>query len=109
MLITILLIFIFFLIISILLRNSLGKNQFPGPKHWISLPNCIFDIILKLSNKTLRKMLLNILYPESARYTELTVPLASQYYTLKYGDIVQINLFNQPTLIISNCDFADYI
>ncbi len=54
-------------------------------------------------------MLLNILYPESARYTELTVPLASQYYTLKYGDIVQINLFNQPTLIISNCDFADYI
>ena len=39
----------------------------------------------------------------------MTVPLASQYYTLKYGDIVQINLFNQPTIIISNSDFADYI
>ncbi|UJR29443.1 hypothetical protein I4U23_010655 [Adineta vaga] len=39
----------------------------------------------------------------------LIIPLASQYYTLKYGDIVQINLFNQPTIIISNSDFADYI
>ncbi|CAF3752016.1 unnamed protein product [Rotaria sordida] len=38
-----------------------------------------------------------------------TIPVASQYYTSKYGDIVQINLFNQPTIIISNPDFADYI
>ena len=108
MLITILLIFIF-VIISILLRKSLVKKRFPGPKHLISFPDILFDEILKLSNKTLQKHLLNLLYPESARYIELTVPLASQYYTLKYGDIVQINLFNQPTIIISNSDFADYI
>jgi hypothetical protein len=103
MLITILLIFIFFVIISILLRNSLGKKRFPGPKPLISPPKILFDGILKLPNKSLQKFLLNLLYPESARY------IASQYYTSKYGDIVQINLFNQPTIIISNSDFADYI
>ncbi|CAF4296367.1 unnamed protein product [Rotaria sp. Silwood2] len=35
--------------------------------------------------------------------------LPSQYCTSKYGDTVQINLFNQSTIIISNPDFADYI
>jgi aromatase len=107
MLITILLIFL--ITICILLNISPQKKRFPGPKHIISLPNYLFDLILNFSNKNLVKILLKIFYPESSRYIELTVPLASQYYTLKYGDIVQINLFNQPTIIISNCDFADYI
>jgi len=106
---TVILILIFFITILILLNISKQKNRFPGPKRFISLPNIFFDIILKISNKKVRKVLLNICYPESARYIELTVPLASQYYTSKYGDIVELNVFNCPTIIISNADFADYI
>lgn len=83
--------------------------MFPGPTYLISLPNFVFDRVLTLSNKKLRNQLLNILFPDSFRYTTLSVPLASQYYTAKYGDIVKINLFNRPTIIISNPDFADYI
>ncbi|CAF1307270.1 unnamed protein product [Rotaria sordida] len=92
-----------------LLRYSTRKKIFPGPKHLISLPNYFFDIILTISNKKIRNILLNLFFPESFQYIKLTVPVASQYYTSKYGDIVQINLFNQPTIIISNPDFADYI
>ncbi|CAF0927647.1 unnamed protein product [Rotaria sordida] len=103
------LLFIFFITIYILLRYSTEKKIFPGPKHFINLPNYFFDIVLKISNKNLRNNLLKVFFPESFRYIELTVPLASQYYTSKYGDIVQVNLFNQPTIIISNPDFADYI
>ncbi|CAF4917440.1 unnamed protein product [Rotaria sp. Silwood1] len=109
MLDTTILLFIFITTIYILLRYFTEKKTFPGPKHLINLPNYFFDIILKISNKKLRNNLLNLFFPESFQYIELTVPLASQYYTSKYGDIVQINLFNQPTIIISNPDFADYI
>ena len=107
--VTIILILVLLITICVLRNIFKEKNRFPGPKHFISPPNYLFDIILKLSNEKLRKIFLNLLYSESSRFIELTVPLASQYYTLKYGDIVQINLFNQPTIIISNPDFADYI
>lgn len=109
MLITILLLIIFIITIIILLNILKEKNRFPGPKYLISYPKIFLNIILKISNENIRKMFLKYFYPESARYIDLTVPLASQYYTLKYGDIVEINLFNNPTIIISNSDFADYI
>lgn len=109
MLTTVLTIFFVFLTLWILFRNSLRKRRFPGPKYLLPLPNNLFALIIKIPNRTLRKWLLEIFYPDSARFTELTVPLASQYYTSKYGDIVQINLFNEPTIIMSNSDFADYI
>ncbi|CAF4115192.1 unnamed protein product [Rotaria magnacalcarata] len=109
MVITTTLLFIFITTVYILLRYSTRKKTFPGPKPLISLPNYFFNTILTISNKRLRDNLLNLFFPESFQYIVLTVPLASQYYTSKYGDIVQINLFNQPTIIISNPDFADYI
>ncbi|CAF0846328.1 unnamed protein product [Adineta steineri] len=109
MFITGLLVLVLTIIICILIRYSSKTKTFPGPKHIISLPNYFFNTILKISNEKLRKVFLNIFFPESARFVELTVPLAAQYYTSKYGDITQINLFNQPTIIISNADFADHI
>ncbi|CAF1391955.1 unnamed protein product [Adineta ricciae] len=109
MLTTGILIIIFFSTIYVLLRYSTEKKRFPGPKPKRFVPNFLFFSILKLRDETRRKNLLKRFFPESFHYVELTVPLASQYYTSKYGDIVQINLFNQPTIIISNADFADYI
>jgi aromatase len=96
-------------IIYVLSRNSTRKKTFPGPRHIISIPTYFLHMIMKISNPKIRTSLMSIFFPESARYAQLTIPLASQYYTSIYGDIVQIHPFNQPTIIISNPDFADHI
>lgn len=100
---------IIFLLTIILLLNNRRKKRISWSKIFNIISKNIFDLILKISNENLRKFFLKQFYPESFRYIELTVLLACQYYILKYGDIIQTNLFNNPTIIISNCDFADYV
>ena len=105
-------VFVILLILTLWLFTNLYKektNHFPGPKQNVYLPKLLFKLILIIPNERIRKYFLRIFYKESSLFIELTVPLASQYLTSRYGNIVQFNLFANPTIIISDSDFADYI
>ena len=96
-------------IFLIAVQHATRKKSFPGPIYVFSMPSCLLPLLLKISNERIRRILMKLCFTDSARFLDMTVPLAAQYYTSTYGDIVEINLFNRKTLIVSNPDFADHI